>query len=86
MATKQLNVAKVKGTTSSGMQFEMSGNVAGVCQELFNYIDNHTMRSRVIDAIMEQHIRLTEHEAERDKAVQHDFDNVEAEFGKATRE
>lgn len=33
MATKQLNVAKVKGTTSSGMQFEMSGNVAGMPAE-----------------------------------------------------
>lgn len=63
MAAKQLNVAKVKGTTSSGMQFEMSGNVAGVCQELFNYIENAAMRSRVIDAIMEQQCRATEREA-----------------------
>ena len=63
MAVKKLNVAKVKGTTSSGLQFEMSGNVAGVCQGLFNHIGSPTMRQRVIDAIQEQHIALTEHEA-----------------------
>lgn len=79
MATKKLNVAKVKGTTSSGMQFEMSGNVAGVCQELFNYIDSPTLRQRVIDAIMEQHIRFAEREAmaKREEAA------LERDLGKA---
>ena len=77
MATKQLNVVKVKGTTSSGMQFEMSGNVAGICQELFNYIENHTMRSRVIDAIVEQHLRMVEREAmakREEAALKRDLD------------
>lgn len=63
MATKQLNVAKVKGTTSSGMQFEIAGNIAGVCQELFNYIGNAATRQLVLDSIQQQHIALTEHEA-----------------------
>lgn len=63
MATKQLNVAKVKGTTSSGMQFEIAGNIAGVCQELFNYIGNAATRSNVINALVDQHLGMVEHEA-----------------------
>jgi hypothetical protein len=62
VAIKKLNVAKVKGTTSTGMSFEIAGNVAGVCQELFNYISNNAARQAVLEALQEQHERLTGHE------------------------
>lgn len=88
MAAKKLNVAKVKGTTTSGMSFEIEGNVAGVCQELFNYIGSAAVRQLVINAIEAQHIAIIEHETMRQReeaALKRDFNNVEADFNKASK-
>lgn len=85
MAAKKLNVAKVKGTTTTGMSFEIEGNIAGVCQELFNYIGSAAVRQKVIEAIQAQHIAIVEHETmskREEAALKHDFNNIEAEFGK----
>lgn len=57
MASKQ-NVAKFTAWTSTGMEMEATGNIAGYSLELFGLVATTEARAKLIESILARHVEL----------------------------